>query len=873
MSIDRPRATVKFVPTLVVAAVLLVLAAAGGAVWHFLRDGSGRAEGPAAATPGARHDAARVAAESAKTEPEETRGPSREVDPEASDAADARKEAALAAAAKYGITVQVVRRKDGSLVAGAQVVVVDAGKLTLEEIPKLAADPIELRARASARLRADEQGVVRVARPTGSAWVFGFSEDARGCIGVDATTFAAQRLELQPRQWLDVKVVDETGAPGRGIEVALARKDEPLRASTWHATTGPNGLARIADLDLQYSLTRAAWKAPKSQPFEVGFPMPLPAPVRVAVDLDALPKEPLELRLPATGAVAFQVVDGRGEPLAALGTVMVVFPKSEGSEVKLDERGRGTLPCLGLGLAGQAKPVIAERPCGPAPFVGPTRAGETVEVALPAGEVGPVVVGRLVDENGAALGGFELDASLDAFDRARDGMEVGSVRRRTKAESDGAFRLDYSRGATPSSSRYSNQLWLRATRDADEPLAQPIEARFDVVVPESGEVDVGVVKLAPPPLIVGGSVVDDDGLPVEAASVRVQIDKPVKELYRIVHLTGTRSAADGRFEIRGEVPPGRLQVVASRGGFLGAKPVAFDAGAPDVTLQLRMGGGVEGSVRLPEGFAFELLHARLRLASNRGRTSVVQRLRSDGGFEFGMVQPELWDFELLLGKEADAAERQVLFHQVAVHRAEQTQDPRLQELDLASLVHLVEVAVRVPGGELAAGGAIGRAATFTDGKRGTLSIPLKEGRALVPCLTVPVPLQVVVPGFLAQTVRAYDAPIDVLLYRGYPLRLRISGSLSKFPDLVALRVSAVPRDDSIAAVGAASSAPIRDGEATLVVPSFGRYRARITFGRPPDPNASPDEARRRDRRTPTPELDFEVKDVQDEQVVEFKVKG
>src|SRR6185369_11857611 len=335
------------------------------------------------------------------------------------------------------------------------------------------------------------------------------------------------------------------------------------------------------------------------------------------------------------------------------------------------------------------------------------------------------------------------------------------------------------------------------------------------------------------------------------------------ELYRIVHLTGTRSAADGRFEIRGEIPPGRLKVVASRAGFLAAKPVAFDAGAPDVTLQLRMGGGVAGLVRLPEGFASDLLHARLRLASDN-RTSEVQRVSPDGSFEFGLLLPELWDFELLLGKDADAAERLVLLHQVAVHRAEQTQDPRLQELDLASLAHLVDVAVRVPGGELAAGGAIGRAAVFLDGKRGTLSIPLKEGRALVPCLTVPVPLQVVVPGFLAQTVRANDAPIDVLLYRGYPLRLRILGSLAKFPDLVALRVSAVPRDDSIAAVGAAPSAPIRDGEATLVVPSPGRYRARITFGRPPDPNAPPDEARRRDRRTPTPELDFEVKDVQDE---------
>jgi hypothetical protein len=873
MSIDRPRAAVKLVPTLVVAAGVLLLAAAGGAIWHFLRDGSGRSDSSTAATPGARRDAARVAAESAKTEPEEAHGPSREADPETEKAQDASTVAAAAAAEKYGIDVKVVRHKDGLPVPGARVVVLDSRKTPLEELLRLAADPIELRTRASARLRADENGRVRVARPVAGAWVLAFDDAGRGCIEVEAWSFAPQRLELMPRLTVAVRVVDETGAPCRDVEVALVPKGDPPSRSKWRATSGADGLAKIADVDLAWSRTRSAWKAPKAQPFEVGPTLLMREPPTVPVDLDALPADPLVLQLPATGALAFQVVDLAGEPLAAAGSVKVIVPNVGRLDVPLDLQGKGSVPRVGLGGAGEARPLIPERACEVVKFAGPTRAGDTVEVALPAGVIGPIVVGHVTDAAGAPLGGFDLDASLDAFDRARDGTPAGNSAQRVKCDADGAFRLDYSRAGMRTTVATSHQLWLRALRDFDEPLAQPIEARFDVVVPESGEVDVGVVRLAPPPLIVGGRVVDDDGLPVEAAGVRVQIDKPVQELYRIVHLIGTRSAADGRFEIRGEIPPGRLKVVASRGGFLAAKPVAFDAGAPDVTLQLRMGGGVAGFVRLPEGFAFELLFARLRLASDNGRTSEVQRVDPDGRFEFGLLLPELWDFELLLGKEADAAERLVLFHQVAVHRAEQTQDPRLQELDLASLAHLVDVAVRVPGGELAPGGAIGRAAVFADGKRGTLSIPLKGGRALVPCLTVPVPLQVVVPGFLAQTVRANDAPIDVLLYRGYPLRLRISGSLSKFPDLVALRVSAVPRDDSIASVGAAPSAPIKDGEAALVVPSTGRYRARITFGRPPDPNASPDEARRRDRRTPTPELDFEVKDVADEQVVELKVKG
>src|SRR5262249_25973008 len=147
----------------------------------------------------------------------------------------------------------------------------------------------------------------------------------------------------------------------RGVVVALVRKGDPPRASTWRATSGAGGVARIDDVDLEYSLARSAWKAPTSQPFEVGVTIPLPEPVTVPVDLDALPAEPIELRLPATGSLAFQVVDGGGEPLAATGIVKVAWSKAGDLDVPLDEQGCGAIARVGLGLAGQALPVIPER--------------------------------------------------------------------------------------------------------------------------------------------------------------------------------------------------------------------------------------------------------------------------------------------------------------------------------------------------------------------------------------------------------------------------------------------------------------------------------------------------------------------------------
>jgi hypothetical protein len=849
--------------------VLALLVAAGGAAWHFLADEHGR-DVTASATAGANGVAPQVPAESIAAA-DDTSGPSRDADPAETAAGGAGHDASLAAAAKTGIVVKVVRHADGLPVAGATLAVVDTRKATLDELPQLARDPISLRARATVRLRTDEEGVARVPRPVAGAWVFASADGARGCIEVASDTFASQRIELFPGIAVDVRVVDTERQPCRGVDVALVRKDASFTGAPWRATTGNDGLARIADVDLEYSLSRAAWKAPRDQPFEVGFVLPLPKRIAVPVTLDPPPEAPVELTLPATGSLAFHVVDEEGAPLSVAGSVHVSVAKVWEADVPLDDQGHGSVAHVGLGMGFHVQPKLPERQCDALEVAGPTQPGETVDVELRAQPIGPLVVGHAVGEDGAPLGGFDLNASLDAFDVDKGGVPAGSSRAQTKLESDGGFRLDWSRSGTQSSRRFVHKVWLRAVSDADAPLPMPLEAKVDVVVPERGVVDIGTVKLAPAPRIVAGVVVDDEGQPVEAANLKLTIEGPPTP-YVALHRVGTQSGPDGRFDVRGEIPPGRLSISASRGGYLqSGKPVRFTAGESNVTLVLRVGGALEGSIQFPEGFASNLLRVKLTLASDRAVTE-EQRVRADGGFEFALLLPEFWDFELLLGRDETNSEQLALFHQVAIHPAELSQDPRLQPIDLASLVHLVDVTVRVPGGELAPGGAIGRR-TNVNGNRGTLSVPLSSGHAFVPCPTVPVQLQAVVPGFLAESFRGTDAPIDLLLHHGYPLRLQVRGSLAKFPDLVALRVSAIPRDDAIASVGPAPSGPIQDGEATLVVPSTGRYRARIEFGPPPDPNASPDDARRRDRRTPRSDVDFEVKDVADEQVVELKVKG
>jgi hypothetical protein len=110
--------------------------------------------------------------------------------------------------------------------------------------------------------------------------------------------------------------------------------------------------------------------------------------------------------------------------------------------------------------------------------------------------------------------------------------------------------------------------------------------------------------------------------------------------------------------------------------------------------------------------------------------------------------------------------------------------------------------------------------------------------------------------------------------RGLPVHVVVSGQLERQPDWIPTRVTARPRDEAIASVWPGDPVPLSANEASLVLPAAGRYRARIDFGPPPDPNAAnmPADGRRRVRGMRS-EVDFEVKEADREQVVELKVKG
>lgn len=854
-------------PWWIVALLLVALAGAGAVAWHFLRVDSLdvstlRERRSETTTPEKRPDAATIPAAAQR----EAEAPPLE-DPAAAH------ELAPGAAVRFGIATTVVRHEDGVPVAGAQLVLLDARKVARDEIAGLVRDPPELRRRASVLVRTDKEGCTQLPRPVTAFFVVGLAENRRGVVSVTATTFGPLRLELFPPREVAVRVVDGEGAHVAGVEVALAESDRGLRDATVRATTDEKGEAELTEIELEESMQSSPRK------LVVGFTLPLLPIVRTEVSLDPPPEEPVVLTLPATGALAFHVVDGNGDALAAAGTLQLIAAtsaeaiseanRSRGADrhsfrLALDAQGRATVARVGLGLAFRAVPSLPERVCGPQHFSGPTHAGETIDVALPAGAIGPLLTGRVVSSGDLPLAGADLRGQFDAFDAS--GKLIGSDRAAATIDADGAFRLDFSRSGQKGQ---DGRLFLQATRDG----ASPEEATESAKLPATGIAELGTIRLAAPPLIASGIVVDDDALPVEGALVTIEAKLDAAIPFKVNHLPSATTAADGLFDLRGELPDGQLSLRAQRGGYLPMKPLRFAAGASDLTLTLRMGGSLAGSIVVPDGFPGEILFARLQLPGSWPLQADTQPIRENGRFRMSLLPAGVWDFELLLGRDPDNAESITAVHQVAIHPFELTRDPRLQQLDLDALVRLVEATVRVPGGELAEKGTVARAASLRSGK-GQLSVPLKEGRALMPCLFVPVDLSVLVPGFLAQTARGVEGPIDVLMHRGLPVRFVVSGRNVRQPDWIPVRVTAQPKDEALAAVWPGDPVALASGEATFVLPAAGRYRARIDFAPPADPAGGLDaQAMQRARRNRVrSEVDFEVKDVDVEQRIDLAVR-
>jgi len=148
------------------------------------------------------------------------------------------------------------------------------------------------------------------------------------------------------------------------------------------------------------------------------------------------------------------------------------------------------------------------------------------------------------------------------------------------------------------------------------------------------------------PLIAGGTVIDQDGKPIEYADLHLgdQLWQPDGTFnWNPMGFEGARTDAEGRFELRGELLQNTFALYA-RARDHETKWVPFEFRQSDLVIVLADRGGLGGQLRLPAGFPVERLAvvaAPQEGAPPDWSLNTIPRVgvRTEGAFEFPDLNP------------------------------------------------------------------------------------------------------------------------------------------------------------------------------------------------------------------------------------------
>lgn len=507
------------------------------------------------------------------------------------------------------IDLRVVDAASSEPVADAEVFWNDAASdRHVQQLPKAEAqryerDPEQKARRFGRRARSDRDGRLRLAMEPRGGRIYATAGDRYGERFVSAATQVPAEghvLRLERDAGLAVRLGDANGRPVAAIPIGLAVRADGGAAegrTVLRDTTDAAGLVRFAHLQQLHTIGSGPDQGKAVVAFVVHVLAPGLAVEPVVVDATVpLPKEPIALRLPSTGSLRLRFLLGE-EPFPGVAAATVhIGPLGEG-----DGRGRRVEASVGAdGFASFGSlpfdtPLFA-RPSGPKVDVagwselprltGPGEPSHDVDLARDA----VVLRGRLLDAAGTPLADqrFELD-----YETNRGG---GTGRGSTDAQGGFVYFLSRSGGAPLQLLRGTLET---ATGGAN--LAPP-PRWFQVGVNELGDVPChGKPPLPDHPVLVAGRI---EGDPVAPESVRLHIenglDRAGRLLWREIPTPSSPVGADGRFELRATVEPGRYRLLARAPGMVPLEPIEFAVGATDLVVPMRVGYQLAASCWLPE---------------------------------------------------------------------------------------------------------------------------------------------------------------------------------------------------------------------------------------------------------------------------------
>lgn len=399
------------------------------------------------------------------------------------------------------------------------------------------------------------------------------------------TTVYAQQasvavIELEQDGDLRVRVVDVNKQPLPGVRVQLfsslgycGEGDEGVEYQ-FASTQAPDGIATFRHARYWFESADSACKANAQLRVCVAHETPLTR----RLDQDELPATPIEIALTApTGTCDVRIVDARGAVIASPHVVTIQSNGQESFQAHVVD-GRLSFPVtLGTRLTARAEASSKEQ--ATQTVDGPTRVGDAIQVVLQRDTSTSGITGRILDLEGQALGRRRFSYFIDV--RISNSMPV------FETDDSGTFVLSIAGSSREDGS--PSTLYLEQLGTLGGIVAT---ARVSLRA-QSGLENVGDIAMIPRPLLVEGLVVDQEGRPVEDASITVleehalgAWDDPLQ--YR------ARTDEQGRFSLC-QLERGRdsIAVTARKDGWATAS-TRSSAGATNLVLTLEQAPVVHG---------------------------------------------------------------------------------------------------------------------------------------------------------------------------------------------------------------------------------------------------------------------------------------
>ncbi len=448
-----------------------------------------------------------------------------------------------------------------------------------------------LRTELGRELVLDARGEVRVSRPGKKLLLAA----ARGTLHGEATLRPRDEecvVELRPYHSLAVEVVDRSNLPLGGAHVVLSWGGfDPLEnQNDWIA--GEDGRVWIPKLEQQ--LWPAGYRGPvrltlgggvASEPELVLFDHP-----------DTIPDAPVRLVAGDSGSVLVQAVDSRGEELELEGIAEVNVQTDSVAEPALPlragkgqyqvlESGRALFECVALDLLLEVGIWVEGYGDEWRIVPGPTAPGERVRVLLAVGEKRPIARGRVRGIPAAWSEGQEPGARF---------VGQGEAPRAsfwTRLEEDGPFERPVQCWTDIGTlgCRWS----LELQRDGEPLLRASVTPRIDE---DAGVIDFGDVVFETPSQLATLRVVDEAGASVPRVGIEIQSGRGWRDLC---------SDEQGLCRVSDASADLPMSVRASHRDWLASDWVRIDAAGSEVTLIVRRGAVLQGSLLLPPGMRFD----------------------------------------------------------------------------------------------------------------------------------------------------------------------------------------------------------------------------------------------------------------------------